>query len=187
MGGSEQGPAKPFWRSFFLSPGQERPEAECLDFFRRLLKAAYGESSRRVSNLHEAGFRILPCDGDLPFDCWSEEPLPSWVSQYVLRPRESIDEVRYLLTFRPFLNLPAKVRRAYLAGACTYSPFPAAWCFGACKECKSCRVNSRWRCRYPCCTRSNATRRRTAYACRNRDGCTNLTPSCPSTTRIAVR
>ncbi len=129
MGGSEQGPAKPFWRSFFLSPGQERPEAECLDFFRRLLKAAYGESSRRVSNLHEAGFRILPCDGDLPFDCWSEEPLPSWVSQYVLRPRESIDEVRYLLTFRPFLNLPAKVRRAYLAGRLHLLPFPGSLVF----------------------------------------------------------
>src|SRR6185295_14707360 len=39
-GASEQGPARPFWSSFFTAPGVEVPEAEALDFFRRLLHGA---------------------------------------------------------------------------------------------------------------------------------------------------
>src|SRR5262249_49883670 len=42
FGGSEQGPAKAFWRSFHDAPKRERPAEEALGFFRRLLYEAYG-------------------------------------------------------------------------------------------------------------------------------------------------
>src|SRR5262249_32479719 len=55
FGGSEQGPARAFWRSFFTAPDRELPKEQALDFIRRLLAAAYGETA----DLPRAGFRIL--------------------------------------------------------------------------------------------------------------------------------
>ena len=63
FGGSEQGPARAFWKGFFTAPGCEMPAEEGLGFFRRLLAAAYGESPDRLHDLHKAGFRILPGPG----------------------------------------------------------------------------------------------------------------------------
>ncbi|HEX3654791.1 MAG TPA: M28 family peptidase [Pirellulales bacterium] len=129
FGGSEQGPAKPFWRSFFSAPGVERPESEALDFFRRLLAGAYGVLPSRLADLRQAGLRILPQGEDLEFAHWDEGPLPSWAGQFVLKPREPLDAVRYLLTFRPFARLPAAVRRAYLQGKLCLLPFPGSLAF----------------------------------------------------------
>ncbi|HEY5311562.1 MAG TPA: hypothetical protein VIK18_03555, partial [Pirellulales bacterium] len=64
FGSSEQGPARPFWRSFFSAPGVERPEAEGLDFLRRLLAGAYGLPLGTSADLREAGLRIPPLDTD---------------------------------------------------------------------------------------------------------------------------
>ena len=63
FGGSEQGPARAFWKGFFTAPGCEMPAEEGLGFFRRLLSVAYGQSPDRLHDLHKAGFRILPGPG----------------------------------------------------------------------------------------------------------------------------
>jgi hypothetical protein len=123
FGSSEQGPARPFWRSFLDAPGRERPAAEGLDFLRRLLEQACGEPAAKTGDLRRAGLRILP-GGDLRDG--SEEPLPSWARPLLLEERGTIRGVRYLLTFRPFGDLPAAVRRAYLAGTLQLLPSPAS-------------------------------------------------------------
>ncbi len=122
FGGSEQGPERPFWKSFFRSPNEERPEQEATDFVRGLLKAAYGVEARDADHLHEVGFRVL-AGGK------AEGPLPAWVSRFRLSPRRPIAEVKYLLTFRPFGKLPEPVRRAYLAGDLNLLPFPGSLLF----------------------------------------------------------
>jgi hypothetical protein len=126
FGGSEQGPARPFWRSFWKSPGRERPAAEALDFLARLLADAFGATASNASDLHRAGLRVLP-QGDLPapLPAWTEGPRPSWVRRFLLDEGGSLDGVRYLLSFRPFDRLPEAVRSAYLAGALHLIPSPA--------------------------------------------------------------
>jgi hypothetical protein len=129
FGSSEQGPARGFWRSFFASPDRELPEEPALDFFRRLLHAAYEAPLDRLSDLHHAGFRILPTEKEPALPYGSEEPLPSWTRRFVWSGDGPVHGLKYLLTFRPFDKLPAAVQRAYLAGEMHLLPFPGSLVF----------------------------------------------------------
>jgi hypothetical protein len=129
FGGSEQGPARAFWRGFFTAPDREAPAAEGLDFFRRLLRAAYAVPDKELDDLHRAGLRVLPQGDDVPCPWWREGPLPSWAEPLLWEPGRSLRGVKYLLTFRPFLRLPAAVRRAYQAGDLHLLPFPGSLLF----------------------------------------------------------
>ena len=121
FGNSEQGPSRAFWRSFSTAPGVERPAADALGFFARLLGTVYGEKVEGAAELRKAGFRILP-DGD--------EALPSWADEFRLGERPGRAGIRHLLTFRPFGLLPAAVRKAYLAGElCLLARAPASLAF----------------------------------------------------------
>ncbi len=127
FGGSEQGPARAFWKSFYTAPGREAPEEQGLDFFRRLLGTAYGEAAGKVADLRAAGFRILPGDAESGSPGWEEGPLPGWTAG--LRWRKGERGVKYLLTFRPFGELPAGVQQAYVAGELHLLPFPGSLLF----------------------------------------------------------
>src|SRR5262249_24605821 len=89
FGGSEQGPARGFWRGFFTAPKQEMPAEQALNFFRRLLSTVYGESfdsATEASNgadLRSAGFRILPIEDRPPCAYWREDPWPSWAESFL--------------------------------------------------------------------------------------------------------
>lgn len=126
FGGSEQGPARGFWRSFFTSPDQEIPEQQALDFFRRLLHAVYQEPLEDLTDLSRAGFRILPVDDEPGLSYGKEAPLPSWTARYLLAKGRPVRGLKYLLSFRPFSTLPAAVQRAYLAGEMHLLPFPGS-------------------------------------------------------------
>ena len=65
FGASEQGPGRPFWRSFFTAPRRERPAAWGENMLRRLLVAAYGEPLDKLADLRRAGFRIYTHDEPL--------------------------------------------------------------------------------------------------------------------------
>ncbi len=136
FGGSEQGPARAFWKGFFTSPGREISADEGLGFFRQLLTAAYGESSEGKLDLLKAGFRVLPeaaetsaaaAENALPYV--PDDALPNWIEPYRLAGGHRLRGVRYLLTFRPFGDLPAAIRRAYLAGEIHLLPFPGSLVF----------------------------------------------------------
>jgi hypothetical protein len=129
FGGSEQGPERAFWRSFYSEPGRPLPPEVALGFIRRLLAAAYGRSAEELRDLRRAGFRVLPTAGNAAFSFWDEDPLPAWTEPYLLRQGEPIGRVKYLLTFRPFASLPAAVRRAYLARNLELLPFPGSLIF----------------------------------------------------------
>jgi hypothetical protein len=120
FGGSEQGPGRPFWRSFFTAPDREAPAEQGLGFLRRLLETVYGESPERLGDLRRAGLRLLPND---------DGPLPSWAEPLLLSRGQALRSVQYLLTFQPFARLPAAVRRAYLAGDLHLLPCPASLVF----------------------------------------------------------
>jgi hypothetical protein len=129
FGGSEQGPARPFWRGLFTGPDREAPEEQGLAFFRGLLHTVYGEPEERPHDLRAAGLRVLPLDDAQPCPWWSEGPLPSWVTPLLWERGQSLRGVKYLLTFRPFARLPAPVRRAYLAGELHLLPCPGSLLF----------------------------------------------------------
>jgi hypothetical protein len=129
FGGSEQGPDRAFWKSFYSAPGQERRPEYAVDFVRRLLRSAYGEKPGRLADLRRAGFRILPGSGEEACEFWRQDPLPGWTAPFLLGEREPVKEVKYLLTFRPFGSLPRAVRKAYLAGELHLLPFPGSLIF----------------------------------------------------------
>ena len=58
FGGSEQGPAKAFWKGFYTAPRREVPREWSEGFIRRLLAAAYGEKPEALADLRKAGFRV---------------------------------------------------------------------------------------------------------------------------------
>ena len=100
-----------------------------MDFFRRLLNGAYGESFDKFADLKKAGFRILPGIGDSSLPYPQDTPLPSWTKPYLLSNRENMESVKYLLTFRPFGQLPKAVQSAYLSGDLNLLPFPGSLVF----------------------------------------------------------
>jgi hypothetical protein len=128
FGNSEQGPGKAFWRSFFTAPKKELPAEQGIGFFCRLLRAVYGAKLDGADDLRRAGFRILPDENPL-FDFWEEGPLPSWAEQFRLSDRQALNNVKYVLSFRPFGKLPIAVRKAYLSGKLSLLPFPGSLTF----------------------------------------------------------
>jgi hypothetical protein len=129
LGGSEQGPARAFWRGFFTAPDRQMPSDDGLAFIRWLLSTVYGEPAKKLADLRRAGFRILPQDGEFLFPWWREDPLPEWTEPYLRTSRQPIRAVKYLLTFRPFSRLPEAIQHAYLQGRLHLLPFPGSLLF----------------------------------------------------------
>jgi hypothetical protein len=130
FGSSEQGPERAFWQSFRTAPGLERPINDALTFAYALMSRAYGVRVNAPSDLHAAGWRILPSGEtrDFPY-WWSENLLPSWARNFLVDNAADWNEVRYLLTFRPFSLLPATAQERYLAGKLVLWPFPGSLVF----------------------------------------------------------
>ena len=128
-GGSEQGPARAFWRGFFAAPDRELPVAQAIDFLRHLISAAYGEPPEKLVDLHAAGFRIFTGNARADVRYADEGPLPSWAAGFRWSKGQSLRGVKYLLTFQPFARLPAPVQRAYQAEQLHLLPFPGSLVF----------------------------------------------------------
>lgn len=128
FGSSEQGPERAFWKSF-LEPGSELPAERFLDFLRRLLKAAFDVPDSGVRDIKATGLRILPTQEHPQFSCGGGDSLPAAAMSLLLRSDEPIENIRFLLTFRPFAQLPQRVQIAYLAGKLHLLPFPGSLVF----------------------------------------------------------
>jgi hypothetical protein len=124
FGSSEQGPERGFWRSFLFAPGQERPADEGIEIFTRLLGQAYGVRARNEEDLVAAGFRILPAGDHHPDPAWRGDRLPSWTQAFTVDEAGPFDDVRFLVSFRPFSALPAEVRERYLSARLHLLPSP---------------------------------------------------------------
>jgi hypothetical protein len=133
FGGSEQGPSKPFWRSFFTAPRREVPPEVGIGFLCDLLRRAYGEDSATADDLRGLGFRILPTSNHAPLALWDDGPLPSWTAPFLID-EHSPGQIKYLFTFRPFASLPPSLRESYLAGRLHLLPSPAALVFWGCRR-----------------------------------------------------
>ncbi len=126
FGSSEHGPERAFWRSFTAAAGAG--EGDAVAFLSRLLREAYGENAGDATGLAALGFRILPSGPHHPQSEWAEDP-PSWAARFSVGDDGPFDDVRYLLTFRPFASLPEDARRRYLAGDLHLLPFPGSLAF----------------------------------------------------------
>ncbi|MHB1423458.1 MAG: M28 family metallopeptidase [Gemmataceae bacterium] len=129
FGSSEQGPARAFWRGFFLTPRRQAPAELGENFIRRLLHTVYDVPLEELTDLRKAGFRILPMEDQLAWPHWNEEPLPEWTTPYLWAKNQPLRAVRFLLTFRPFATLPEKVQQAYLGEHLHLLPCPASLLF----------------------------------------------------------
>jgi hypothetical protein len=127
FGGSEQGPERAFWKSFFHDPAKEILSPE--RFFTSLLSVVYGQECVGIPGLLHAGFRILPSQFDPLFPHWSAGTVPSWTQALTWTPDEEPGQVRFLLTFRPFSQLPQSIRQRYLTGQLHLLPFPGSLVF----------------------------------------------------------
>ena len=130
FGASEQGPAKAFWKSFHTAPHVPAPADQGPNFLCHLLRTVYKETVDTAEDLLKAGFRIMP-QGKPPLDFWKEEPLPDWATPLKLDENAPSENIKYLLTFRPFRTIaradPASV--FWMANS-TCCPRRPAWCFG---------------------------------------------------------
>jgi hypothetical protein len=129
FGSSEQGPARAFWRSFFLTPRRQAPAEVGESFLRRLLHTVYSIPLEQLTDLRDVGFRILPVGNELAWPHWREEPLPDWTKPYLWNKQQPLRAVRFLLTFRPFSTLPENVQHAYLSEQLHLLPCPASLLF----------------------------------------------------------
>ena len=129
FGASEQGPARPFWRSFFTAPDQEAPAEDGLALLAEILAEAYDVPPHVAADPAGAGLRVLPAGPDPDFPFWDEGPLPSWCAPLLWREGSSLEGVRFLLTFRPFGRLPSAVQQAYADGDLHLLPFPGSLVF----------------------------------------------------------
>lgn len=127
FGSSDLGPGRAFWRSFWLTPRKAVPAEVGRGFIRRILHNVYGIGDADAADLKKAGFRILPQATEK--EPWADGPLPSWTEPLLCSGRTSVDRIRYLLTFRPFAELPNAVRDAYLAGKLHLLPCPHSLLF----------------------------------------------------------
>ncbi|MBI5541684.1 MAG: M28 family peptidase [Bacteroidia bacterium] len=121
FGGSEQGPEKAFWKSFYNSPDNEKDETDSLNYIQNIIKDAFGENFIDNINLNDCGFKVLPTSS-----CTS---LPSWTKQYIIKETDSFENVKYLLTFKPFSELPQQLKEQYLQGKTALLPFPGSLVF----------------------------------------------------------
>ncbi len=121
FGSSEQGPEKTFWKSFFTSPGNEIAEKDSFSFIASILNNAYDEKISERSSLKDLGFRILPSNSAIV--------LPKWTENFIVNDQSIFNEVRYLLTFRPFSELPNTVKQLYFSGKLALLPFPGSLVF----------------------------------------------------------
>ena len=120
FGASEQGPEHGFWQSFFKSESEERPEKIFADLFNEILNKGYGES------LNPTTFRYLPTGDSCPLYYWRPIRQPSWIEKYRISDEAAFDDVKFLLTFRPFAHLPEVVRKNYFSGKLFLLPFPGS-------------------------------------------------------------
>ena len=126
FGASEQGPAKAFWKSFEAASRAAADQGP--HFLCRLLRTVYKEPVETAADLRKAGLRIMPQAAPL-LPHWAEDPLPEWAEPLKQDDAAPTSEVKYLLTFRPFRQLPEALRQAYLAGALHLLPTPASLVF----------------------------------------------------------
>ena len=126
FGASEQGPEKAFWKSFFESPFKEKSFDHFLALMNWIFQTAYWIHVTSAGELYNLGFRILPSGDYFPFDYWKMKTLPSWAGQFLLKEDDPIDDVNYILTFRPFGKLPAAIKAKYLIGKLALFPFPGS-------------------------------------------------------------
>jgi hypothetical protein len=129
FGSSEQGPARAFWRSFFITPRRQAPAELGEGFIRRLLHTVHGMPLEELADLRKAGFRILPLEHHLAWPHWREEPLPAWTKPYLWTSNQRLGAVRFLLTFRPFAILPESIQQAYMREELHLLPSPASLLF----------------------------------------------------------
>ncbi len=129
FGSSEQGPERAFWRSFFSDPDREAPDNAAFAFLTDLMVAAYGVKASGRDGLRAAGLRILPTDPNPHFPYWSSDSLPAWTRVFLIDETAPFEDVRYLLTFRPFGLLPDAARERYLSGRLTLLPWPGSLVF----------------------------------------------------------
>ncbi len=119
FGNSIDEPETAFWKCFCQGPGIEIPEDKSVSFFCTILSDAFGERISGIEALHSRGFRILS----------DSKYLPAWTKSFITGDSPDFENIRYLLTFRPFAAIPSGFRERYLKGSLPIIPFPGSLVF----------------------------------------------------------
>ena len=129
FGGSDQGPSRGFWQSFYGGPASELPATRGRAILANLLTKIFAVPAAAGRNLKAAGLSILPDLADPGFPDWNATELPGWMDEFLLKDENDVSHVRYLLTFRPFSKLSKAIQDAYLQGRLNLLPYPGSLVF----------------------------------------------------------
>ncbi len=129
FGGSDDGPSRGFWQSFYAGPDEEIPAARGRAMLGQLLGEIFDLPHAARKNLKAAGLSVLPDLVDPDFPHWSATPAPGWMNELLLADENDVSKVRYLVTFRPFSTLSMAIQDAYLAGRLHILPYPGSLVF----------------------------------------------------------
>ncbi len=129
FGGSDEGPSRGFWQSFYSASDEELPAARGRAMLASLLTEIYGIPAAATRNLKATGLSVLPDLEDRDFPHWNNSSPPTWLRELTLADEHDVSNVRYLLTFRPFAKLSRAIQQAYLAGRLNLLPYPGSLVF----------------------------------------------------------
>ncbi|HEX9028796.1 MAG TPA: hypothetical protein VF823_06450, partial [Anaerolineales bacterium] len=129
FGNSQLEPELAFWKGFYRNPAEEIPFDDFAAFIENILSAAYGEERVGPENLAKTGFHILPGGRTDAPSTHLKLTLPSWTTPFILTDDQPVDQVRYLLTFKPFSSLPEWAQQRYFEGSLALLPFPGSLIF----------------------------------------------------------
>ena len=133
FGGSEQGPERDFWKSFFtLRIRRFQTRWASISFAVCWPPSTASRSATPTTSTKSASAFCPPKAGagqPRPYAWSAEEDLPTWTSRYRCNQRRPAQGVKYLLTFRPFGRLPEAIQTAYLDGQLHLIPYPGSLIF----------------------------------------------------------
>ncbi len=121
FGGSSNEPENVFWKSFVDKPSVETNEEKFVSLIIQILSETHHVKATDKTDLLKNGFRIL--------ESKNNDLLPSWTKSFMIMDEDSFENIKYILSFRPFGSLPDIVRKKYLDGEIVLLPFPGSLVF----------------------------------------------------------
>lgn len=121
FGNSTHDPEQVFWKSFFDENSDSNQEMKFISLILQILTETHHIKSIDKPGLIGDGFRIL--------ETKNLNSIPSWVKSYQVNDTDSFENIKFILSFRPFSLLPDIVKEKYLKGEIALLPFPGSLVF----------------------------------------------------------
>ncbi|MCX6258298.1 MAG: M28 family peptidase [Bacteroidia bacterium] len=121
FGNSIDDPEQVFWKCFMAEASEEIRERNFITFISQILEETHHVKVSDRSQLSGIGFRIL--------ETKNTDLIPTRAKSFLINDNDSFENVKFILSFRPFSLLPDLIRKKYLDGKIVLLPFPGSLVF----------------------------------------------------------